>query len=406
MTTDLLRDGLSRHAVQETALTRKLTVDGTTEAYPVYRIRLDQLYYNDQNDRIATWLNQYRAQHGGQSPDPADRESYNQVIEGFLVESNPDALRKTKTNIKLVDQREPGVVLNDGRIIDGNRRFTCLRQLSAEDPKFGWFEAVILDRSMEHSAKQIKLLELSIQHGEEGKVDYDPIDRLVGMYRDILETGLLSPEEYARSTNESITDVKKRMDLAELMVELLEFINAPGQFHIARDLKITYPLEELQKLMKKCRTEDEKEDLKNSVFVNILLRPAGDMTRFIRGFKNIMGGEQQEDFLEEQREIAIQVVEALPAPQEMSTQAIRDRVRTREDLSGALERSMDKYLLRARKTETRNRPILLAEKATEQLENIDVNILRRLGDSELQRLRRQLDLLERAVDEIRALLPQ
>ncbi len=130
------------------------------------------------------------------------------------------------------------------------------------------------------------------------------------------------------------------------------------------------------------------------------------MTRFIRGFKNIMGGEQQEDFLEEQREIAAEVIGILPPPQEMSTQAIRDRVRTREDLSGALEQSMDKYLLRTRKTETRNRPILLAEKATGFLESIDVNILSRLGDSELQRLRRQLDLLERAVDEIRGYLPQ
>ena len=404
--TDLLRDGLSQHAVQKTALTRKLTVDGVTEAYPVYRIKLDQLYYNDQNDRISTWISQYRSQHGGRAPEPADREAYNQIIEGFVVESNPDAIRKTKANIKLVDQREPGVVLNDGRIIDGNRRFTCLRQISAEDTKFGWFEAVILDRSIERSAKQIKLLELSIQHGEEGKVDYDPIDRLVGVYHDILETGLLSPEEYARSTNESVMDVKKRMELAELMVELLEFINAPGQFHIARELKLYYPLEELQKLLKKCRTEDEKEDLKNSVFVNILLRPAGDMTRFIRGFKNIMGGEQQEDCLEEQRETPAEVIGILPPPQEMSTQAIRDRVRTREDLSGALEQSMDKYLLRTRKTETRNRPILLAEKATGVLESIDVNILSRLGDSELQRLRRQLDLRERAVDEIRGYLPQ
>ena len=403
--TDLLRDGLSQHAAQKTSLTRKLTVDGATEAYPVYRIKLDQLYYNDQNDRIATWISQYRSQHGGQAPEPADREAYNQIIEGFIVESNPDAIRKTTANIKLVEQREPGVVLNDGRIIDGNRRFTCLRQLSAEDAKFGWFEAVILDRSIESSAKQIKLLELSIQHGEEGKVDYDPIDRLVGVYHDILETGLLSPEEYARSTNESVTDVKKRMELAELMVELLEFINAPGQFHIARELKLYYPLEELQKLLKKCRTENEKEDLKNSVFVNILLRPAGDMTRFIRGFKNIMGSEQQEDFLEEQQEIAAEIIDILPAPQEMSSQVIRDQIRTREDLSGALEQSMDKYLFRTRKTETRNRPILLAEKATGFLESIDVNILSRLGDSELQRLRRQLDLLEKAADEISRKLP-
>ena len=401
----LLRDGLSQHAVQETSLTRKLTVDGVTEPYPVYRIRLDWLYYNDQNDRIATWISQYRAQHGGQAPDLSDRDAYNRVIEQFIVESNPDALRKTRTNIKLVDQREPGVVLSDGRIIDGNRRFTCLRQLAAEDARFGWFEAVILDHSMESSAKQIKLLELSIQHGEESKVDYDPIDRLVGVYNDILKTRLLSVDEYARSTNETTAEVRKRVELAELMVEFLEFINAPGQFHIARELQIYYPLEELLKLLRKCRTEDEKEDLKNSVFVNILMRPTGDMTRFVRSFKNIVGSEQQQDFLEEQREIAAQVLDALPAPQAMSTQVIRDRVRTREDFGDALERSMDKYSLRAKKAETRSRPIQMVEKATGFLESVDVNILRKLGDSELARLRRQLELLEEALGEIRRNLP-
>lgn len=398
---DLLQEGVALHAVEETSLSRKLTVDGMTRAYPVYKIKLDHLYYNDQNDRIATWISQYRTQHDGRAPDLEDRDAYNQVIEQFIVESNPDALRKTRTNIKLVGQREPGVVLNDGRIIDGNRRFTCLRQLAGEDPRSGWFEAVILDRSMEHSAKQIKLLELSIQHGEESKVDYDPIDRLVGVYNDIVKTGLLSPEEYALSTNEMVNEVKKRMELAGLMVEFLEFINAPGQFHVARDLQVYYPLEELQKLLRKCRTEDEKEDLKNSVFVNILVQTTGDMTRFVRKFKSIMGSDQQEVFLKEQREIAAQVLDILPPPQEMSTQAIRDCVRAREDLGDALERSMDKFEARTKKTETRNRPIQLAEKATSFLEGIDMNILRKLGDSEVTRLRRQLDLLEEVLEEVR-----
>ena len=80
---NLLQDGISQHAVLETALTRKLTVDGVTQAYPVYKIKLDWLYYNDQNDRIATWISQYRSQHDGRAPDLADREAYNQVIGGL-----------------------------------------------------------------------------------------------------------------------------------------------------------------------------------------------------------------------------------------------------------------------------------------------------------------------------------
>ena len=42
--------------VQKTTLTRKVTYGGKTVIYPVYRVRLDCLYYNDQNDRIPPGL--------------------------------------------------------------------------------------------------------------------------------------------------------------------------------------------------------------------------------------------------------------------------------------------------------------------------------------------------------------
>lgn len=398
---NLLKEGLEQHVVERTTMTRKLTVDGLTKAYPVYKIRLDWLFYNDQNDRIATWISQYKAQHGGQAPDISHREEYNNIIEQFIVESNPDAIRKTQSNIEMVDQREAGVVLADGRIIDGNRRFTCLRRLSAKNPRFNYFEAVILDRNIENSAKQIKLLELSIQHGEESKVDYNPIDRLVGIYTDIVETHLLTSTEYAASTNESETDVNRRVEIAKLMVEFLEFINAPKQFYIARDLQIYYPLEELLKLTKKCRTDNEVEDLKVSVFNNILMQTAGDMTRFIRNIKSIVGTDYQDEFLEEQKELAANVLDHLPTVGHVNTQVIREEVRADEENREALERSMEKTLTKVKKTETRNRPIQLAEKATTFLESIDTNILLKMNDSELRRLTRQLDRLEQVIADLR-----
>ena len=401
---NLLKDGIAQHTVEKTTLTRKLTLDGLTKAYPVYKVRLDQLFYNEQNDRIATWISQYRAQHDGHAPDASDREHYNAVIEKFIVDSNPDAIRKTQNNIEMVDQREPGVVLADGRIIDGNRRFTCLRELAKKNDRFGYFEAVILDRNIESSAKQIKLLELSIQHGEENKVDYNPIDRLVGVYNDITATGLLSVEEYARSTNETEGEVRKRVEVANLMVEFLEFINAPKQFYIARDLQLYYPLEELLKLIKKCSTVDEAEDLKNAVFTNILMQTNGDMTRFVRHIKSVIGTEYQDEFLQEQQGIAAQVIETLPPQGKVTTESLRETVRSNTEAVRALERSMDKALTKAKKTETKNRPILLAEKATTFLEGIDTNILAKLTDSELQRLKQQLSRLEDAVRSIREYL--
>lgn len=398
---NLLKEGIIQQAVVKTTLTRKLTVDGLTKAYPVYKVRLDCLFYNDQNDRIATWISQYKAQHEGKVPDSADRESYNDIIEQFIVESNSEAIRKTQNNIEMVDQREPGVVLADGRIIDGNRRFTCLRRLAAKNDRFGYFEAVILDRNIENSAKQIKMLELSIQHGEESKVDYNPVDRLVGIYNDIIATQLLSVEEYAKSTNESESEVKKRIEVAKLMVEFLEFINAPEQFYIARDLQLYYPLEELMKLIKKCHTEDEIEDLKIAAFTNILMQTVGDMTRFIRNIKAIVGTEYQEEFFEDQKGVAEKVIDMLPEQGKVTSTTIREVIRTNDEVVQELERSMEKTLTKVKKNETKNRPIQLAEKATTFLEGIDMNILLKMNDSELRRLDHQLDRLEQTIAKIR-----
>jgi hypothetical protein len=399
---DLLKEGIESSAVVKTDMTRKLTVDGLTRAYPVYKVRLDLLYYNDQNDRIATWISAYKAEHGGLAPDTADREMYNSVIEGFIVESNPEAIKKTQTNIELVDQREPGVTLADGRVIDGNRRLTCLRRLNRKTPtRFGYFETVILDRDLTSGAKQIKMLELAIQHGEESRVDYNPVDRLVGVYNDIIDTGLLTVAEYARSTNETETEVKNRVELAKLMIEFLEFINAPKQFYIAREMQIVFPLEELSKLMKKCRSSDEAEDLKIAVFTNILMQTSGDMGRFVRNIKSIVGTEYQAEFLAEQCELAAETIGKLPPVGKVTSAAIRDGVRADDELHESLSRSMEKALTKAKKNETRNRPIALAEKATSFLEGIDLNILSKLNDSEIRRLERQLSRLEEVITEIR-----
>ena len=398
---NLLKEGIEKHLVLKTEQTRKLTIDGITSVYPVYKVRLDCLFYNDQNDRIATWISQYKAKHDGNAPDSSDREEYNEIIEPFIVESNRAALLKTQNNIEMVNQHEPGVVLADGRIIDGNRRFTCLRRLSAKNDRFNYFEAIILDRDIENNAKQIKMLELSIQHGEESKVDYDPIDRLVGIYNDIILTNLLSVEEYDKSTNESETEVKKRMEIAKLMVEFLQFINAPDQFYIAREMELYTPLEELLMLLRKCRDDDDAEDLKIAVFTNLFMQTSTDKKRVIRNIKSIVGTEYQDEFVEEQKALAEKVLDTLPEKGKVDTAAIREIIRANDEVVQELERSMEKALTKVKKNETKNRPIQLAEKATTFLESMDINILKKMNDSELRRLERQLDRLDSVIAQIR-----
>lgn len=389
----LLQDGVKEGYIIPTDVTRKITMDGVTKVYQVYKIKLSCLYYNDQNDRIATWISKYKADNALEYFDISDREQYNSVIQQFIIDSNPSAIDKTKSNISMVDQREPGVVLNDGRIIDGNRRFTCLRLLSARDEHFGWFEAVILDKDINNNQKEIKMLELMIQHGEEGKVDYNPIDRLVGVYNDIIDKKLLTVAEYAKSTNEAEYEVKKRIELANLMVEFLEYINAPKQFYIARELELEGPLIELAAILKKCPDDETRQKMKISVFSNMLVKPENDMTRFVRQIKSVVETEFLDDFIEEQIDLAEQVAEIIPE-QVTDAKTIQKNVRQNEQMKEKLSHSMDKIVTKVKRTETRNKPAMMLDKSILSIESIDVHILEKLEKEELDVIRDKIEVLK------------
>lgn len=152
----------------------------------VYRIPLKYLYYNDENGRISTQIKRefgtLVAQTDEANPD------YNNKIAMFIEEDNATALKKTKKSIKEKGQQVYGYVLQDGRIIDGNRRFTALRQLQTEIGTSQYFEAVILPFTYDAKANraQIKRLELAIQMGTEEKLQYDPVDLAVDIYQTII----------------------------------------------------------------------------------------------------------------------------------------------------------------------------------------------------------------------------
>jgi hypothetical protein len=394
---NLLKEGLGT-VVERTSLSRKLTIDGMTKAYPVYKVRLDQLFYNDQNDRIATWISQYKSDHGADSFSELDRSSYNAVIEQFIIQSNEAAIEKTQMNIQLVHQREPGVILADGRIIDGNRRFTCLRRLALNDEEFNWFETVILDTDIEHGKKQIKMLELAIQHGEEKKVDYNPIDRLVGVYQDIVETELLTVEEYAYSTNETVFEVKKRVESAMLLVEFLEYIHMPKQYHIARDYQVVSVITDLQPLLRKCSTPEMREKVKNAVFANIMMRTIGDSRKYIRNLSQMMDTGFFTAYIKDQEKIGEALKEDL---NEAAPEGKRDLdffVSTHEEVAESLQMSLDRSLLKAKKHETRNRPSQIVSKSITLLKDVDTNIFEKLTDSEKENLRGQLGRLTSVVE--------
>ncbi|TDM32122.1 hypothetical protein ETI03_00055 [Macrococcoides canis] len=380
----------------------KLTVDGHTENYQVYKIKLSDLYYNDQNDRIASWISKYKFDNQIDEMNFDDIEEYNELVSKFIIKSNENAFKTTKKNIELVGQDVPAVVLLDGRIIDGNRRFTCLREIEKEKKETGYIEAIVLEKDVTKDQKAIKLLELYLQHGREERIGYNPVDRLVGVYKDIVKTQLLTEEEYARTTNMELKEVRDMVKRSQLMVEFLEFINMPEQYHVARDLEIEGPIREIEGVLKKAKDEETAEDIKNIIFASIIMKPKGDITRYIRDFKNIINSSYQDEFIERQLDLTEKVLEKIDEAEEVNSEYINHNVRSQEEIKDGMLEDFEKYQERLKKNKTLNSPNAQLEKAILAIESIDKNIIIKLNDESYHKLVDTLTELEDTLNSFKA----
>jgi hypothetical protein len=386
---NLLKDGIAQQAVVKTAQTRKLTVDGLTKPYPVYKVRLDWLFYNDQNDRIATWISAYESENGEDSLKELNTAIYNRIIENFIIESNPDAIQKTRKNISLVGQREPGVTLSDGRIVDGNRRFTCLRMNSRESTEPVYFETVIMDMDIREDKKTIKLLELAIQHGEEKKVDYDAIDYAIGTYRDIVQTKILTAEEYAESANEPVANVKKRIEIAGIVMEFLNYLKMPGQYHIAREYQVYDLFREMMPVINSLNSVEEKKLLKTIAFNNAIMGAVSDQRKFIRDIKNLIKSGNYKTFFEEQKKISDEIGEKynndVGTKETLGTFASEN-----SQIAEKMRFSMEKALQSHRSQQIKAKPTENVSKCISLLLDVDSRLFDRLDPDERETLKSEL----------------
>lgn len=218
----------------------------------VYRIPLHLLYYNDENGRIASAIS--RLDHKLSPSRDLEDGVYNNTIEQIIVEESLASFKKTKKSIKEKGQQVFGYVLDDGRVIDGNRRFTAHRQISKENNSSQFFEAVILPFTYASKAQraEIKRLELAIQMGQEEREDYDPVDLSVDIYQTIRKDGLMTEADYAQEANIPVKDIKHHIQTVELMRDFLSFINADqNAYYLIKDTKLYTPLYELSKKLER-----------------------------------------------------------------------------------------------------------------------------------------------------------
>lgn len=379
--------------VEKTDLTRKVTYNGKTVVYPVYKVSLDLLYYNDQNDRIATWISMYESENGEDSLKDLNADIYNRIIENFVVESNPESIQKTRKNILLVGQREPGVTLADGRIVDGNRRFTCLRINHRENGEPAYFETVIMDMDIREDKKTIKLLELAIQHGEESKVDYDAIDYAIGTYRDVVQTKLLTMEEYAESANEPIANVKRRIEIAGFVMEFLDYLKMPGQYHVAREYQVYDLFREMIPVINSLSDIEEKQLLKTIAFNNAIMGVVPDQRKFIRDIKSLVRSGNYKNYFEEQKKFSAEINEKYTESDCRTKKTIDTFVADNSHIVEKMSFSMEKALQSHRTQQIKAKPTENVSKCISLLLEVDSRLFNKLDPDEKETLKSELNNL-------------
>ena len=390
--------------IENTGNTIKLTIGNETKSYPVYKVDLDLLFYNEYNDRIATWINNYESNPNNESFEGMDEIKKNKIIEQFILSTDPKKMKTTKNNIYLVSQKVPGVVLNDGRIIDGNRRFTCLRQLREEYPQskdFNYFETAILNLDINNDRKAIKILELNLQHATDEKADYDQIDYAIGTYRTIEIDKTLTLAEYAIHADEPTGKVRERIEMAKLINEYLDFIKMPGQYSYLRERQAYILFQEMLVPLHKCKTEEEEKEFKRMAFTNYMAGSIPDVRKYFRDLSSIMNTEHYDTLINNQEKTIKKIIKEKEKVESFDKQALDKFAKQITYEKDLLAETTEDEIKAYKIGKIKNTPSDVVNKCIFSLRNIDTRLFSSLNNEEASSLDKDIKTLEKTIERIK-----
>ncbi|TDM07715.1 RNA polymerase subunit sigma-70 [Macrococcus lamae] len=362
-----------------------------------YMIPLEYLYYNDQNGRIGVALSEYESQNGKVTP--GHNEEYNMIIQEMLCNDSNSKINKEmkilKQDILTKGQQEVGYVLNDGRVIDGNRRFTAKRllQQDSEVTVDQYFEAVILDElSLENHQdhRLIKSLELQIQFGRVEKVDYDPVDRAIDAYKTIVKEKIMTVKDYATFANLKTNEVNKRILEAELILKFLKFSNAESDnYSLAKQFDLDGPMQDIIPQYKKIKGQENEELILNALFsklIQLKMSREDFKGEFRQIVKEVIGSKKEEEFLEEMEEHTDIIQDKLSEKEVIKNKLeLVNAFVEEEELADAINniKKVSNVVVESVKNEKDfNKPVLLARKALNNLNSMDQSTINEISGKE------------------------
>jgi len=264
-----------------------LILQGQKKKIVVYRLPIELLYYNIRNGRFAAEYASLVKKHGGElkAEDPNDAKKIKRLLLGL----DKNETSRTYDDIKLKGQWVPGIITEDGYVIDGNRRMSILTQLFEDttDDNFKYLNVAKLDEPI--SANDLWKLEAGIQLGKDEILRYGPINELLKLNEGV--SAGISPKEIAKTLYgvDDESEITKKLDRLELIKQYLIFNGQPEDFEKAKG--VYYHFVELQKIIAiedKVETEpDLRVTIKRVVFQLILDGISADNLRKIQHMVNL-----------------------------------------------------------------------------------------------------------------------
>ena len=210
------------------------------DTFKVWRIPLSLLIPNVFNDRITWKIREYEAENDRELNMESDDDI--ELLYSMIMQEHPADNEKTKADLAKNGQQVDGVITNDGRIVDGNRRATLLRALfNGEADKYGqnvedfrYFNAIILPEDVD--AKEIMALETMLQIGVDKKVDYNRICLYIKV-DNLIKAGYTYAQIKQYMGLKSENDVENMANIFKLMEEYLVAIGKPNRFTLLDGLE-------------------------------------------------------------------------------------------------------------------------------------------------------------------------
>ena len=216
-------------------------------------------------------------------------------------------------------------------------------------------------------------------------------------------TKLLTEQEYADSAGESVADVRKRLTIAGMISDFLDYIRLPGQYFVAREYQLYSLFQEMLSPMNQLDAS-EKPLLTRIAYHNVIMKAIPDQRKFIRDIKALIRADAYAGYFVSQMETGRKIEDGLRNIDIRSKEDIDTFALNNPEICEELKQSMEEALLRMRAVKLNAKPTENTEKCIGLLLDLDPRLFSNMTTEEKESFLSGLTDLERIITAFKSML--